>query len=209
MIGKLFVFEGLDGSGKTSTIKSLSSYFKSIGRKHIIVSQPSQTLIGGLIRSRLKKEWECNGGCLQALYLADGINIINKEIIPSLKRGIDVFCDRYSLSAYAYGSIDCDYNWLKNSFDIFINPDVTFFLDVPVSECINRLQKEKESLELYENENILNKVYNNYLQTINDFKEKHNIVKINGNQTIEKVSENIKTIFKNIEDTSFDSDCIL
>jgi dTMP kinase len=207
MKGTFLVMEGLDGSGKTSTIKLLSSFFKNIGRKHIVVTQPSQTLIGGLIRSRLRKEWECNGGCLQALYLADGINTINKEILPNLKKGIDVICDRYSLSAYAYGSVGADYNWLKNSFDVFINPDITFFLDVPVTECVKRLQKEKESLELYENENILNRVYNNYLRAINDFKEQHNIVKINGNQSIEKVSEDIKNILKNIEDTSFDSDC--
>jgi len=199
--------EGLDGSSKSTQSKLLLDWYRRNNKKCVIVTQPSQSLIGGLIRSRLRKEWSCSVNCLQTLYAADGMNTNEKEIIPRLEKGINVICDRYSLSAFGYGMLGASYEWLKKLYEVFLIPDVTFYLDTPVDECIRRLTQEKDSFELYENKDILLKIQNNYYEAIEKIGESLNVVKINGNQSIEKVSEDIKTVLKNIEDTSFDSDC--
>jgi dTMP kinase len=175
--GKLYVLEGLDGSSKSTQSKLLLEYFRKKGEKAYIITQPSQSLIGGLIRARLRKEWDCSVKCLQTLYCADGINSNEKEILPRLEKGINVICDRYSLSAYGYGCLGADYEWLKKIYEVFLIPDITFYLDTTVDECMKRLIKEKDSFELYEDKNILLEVKKNYYNAIADFENKLNVVK--------------------------------
>jgi dTMP kinase len=206
--GKLFVLEGLDGSSKSTQAKLLLDYFKQRGEKAFLITQPSQSLIGGMIRSRLRKEWNCSVACLQTLYCADGINSNEKEITPRLEKGINVICDRYSLSAFGYGMLGSDYDWLKKLYEIFLIPDITFYLDTSVEECIRRLNQEKDSFELYEDKEVLLKVQKNYYEAIVKIGEQLNVVKINGNDTIDNIHKKIITTITNLEDQSFDSDCI-
>jgi len=205
--GKLYILEGLDGSGKSSQTKLLLDYFRQRGEKAYIITQPSQSLIGGMIRSRLRKEWNCSVQCLQTLYCADGINSNEKEILPRLEKGINVICDRYSLSAFGYGMLGASYEWLKKLYEVFLIPDITFYLDTPVDECIKRLNQEKDSFELYEDKDVLLKVQKNYSEAIAKIGAQLNVVKINGEDTIDNIHKKIITTITNLENTNLDSDC--
>lgn len=188
--GKFIVFEGLDGSGTTTQSELLFRYLKEKGKKVYLTSEPTQFLIGGLIKSQISGDWKSSAECLQLLFTADRAYHLEKEIIPLLKRGINVICTRYLLSTLAYGGLDLkDENWLMEINKKFILPDLTFFLKVRPEICLQRIRKERFHRELFERDERLKKIYKNYLKFAKDFK---NIFIIDGEKPIPRVFEEIK-----------------
>ena len=183
------VFEGLDGAGKTAQIKMIADYFNGgkFGHKLQVVIEPTQLLIGGLVRSRLRGDWHSSPDALQLLFAADRADHLQKEIIPALKKGMLVVGDRYSFSTIAYGAVDCDFDWLAGINSRFMIPDLTIFLNVPVDECIRRISGERGSIELFEKASILKEIGGNYQAVIEKFQNSANIKIINGNREKEEV----------------------
>ena len=93
--GKFIVVKGLDGAGTTSQIEFLAQYLKKEKKKVYLTREPTQYLIGGLIKSWLANDWKSTPECLQLLFTADRAYHLDKEIIPLLKKGITVISDRY------------------------------------------------------------------------------------------------------------------
>lgn len=187
--GKFIVFEGLDGAGTTTQAELLIEYLKKQGCKVFVTSEPTNNIIGGLIRGQLKRHWKTSPGCLQLLFAADRANHIEAEINPALRKGRVVICDRYVLSSLAYGSLGVDLGWLKAINSRFPKPDLTLFLDTEPKECIKRLKRERCSLELFEEERKLRQVRNNYLKVIRGH---GNLVRVNGNRPITSIFADIK-----------------
>ena len=192
--GKFIVFEGLDGSGQSTQAELLFKYLKKQGRKVYLTSEPTGSLIGGLIRSQLSNHWQSNPECLQLLFTADRAFHLEKEIIPLLKKGITVICTRYILSTLAYGNVDIkDGKWLICINEKFISPDVTFLLKASPKICIRRIKKERFHEELFEKEEKLTAVLKNYLKFAKEFKNVHII---NGERPIKEVSNQIKALIQ-------------
>jgi len=192
--GKFIVFEGIDGSGTTTQAELLFKYLKKQGQKVYLTSEPTKSLIGGLIESQISGDWKSSSECLQLLFTADRAYHLEKEIIPLLKKKITVICVRYFLSTLAYGnSYIKDKNWLREINKKFILPDITFLLKVSPKTCIKRIKKERFHKELFEKEDKLKKVYKNYLKFTKEFK---NICLINGERPIKEVFEEIKEIYE-------------
>src|SRR4030042_1302074 len=93
--GLFIVFEGLDGSGQTTQIGLLERYLKMKGKKIHVTSEPSNSMIGGLIRALLTKYWKLSNVGMQLLYCADRAHHLENEILPALKKGNIVICSRY------------------------------------------------------------------------------------------------------------------
>lgn len=192
--GKFIVFDSLDGAGNSTQVKLLADYLNKIGKKTHITKEPTSGLIGGLIRSQLNHDWKSSQICLQLLFSADRAYHLEKEVIPLLKRGINVISDRYFFSTMAYGNLEInDLNWLIEINKKFILPDLTFFLKVSPRTCIERIKKDRFEITLFEKEKILEKVWKNYEVLAKKFK---NVFVINGEQPIEKVFSQIKKIIK-------------
>ncbi|MFH1894932.1 MAG: dTMP kinase [Patescibacteria group bacterium] len=188
--GKFIVLEGLDGSGISTQAELLFEYLKKQGKKVYLTSEPTRSLIGGLIASQISNHWQSSPECLQLLFTADRAYHLEKEIVPLLKKGITVICVRYILSTLAYGNSEIDGGkWLAEINKKFILPDITFLLMVSPKICIKRIKKERFHEELFEKEEKLNKVYKNYLKFAKNFK---NVYFINGGKTIKEVSEEVK-----------------
>ena len=151
--GKLIVFEGLDGSGKSIQAELLLSYLKKNGKKAHLTSEPTRYLIGGLIKSFVTHDWKSTPECLQLLFAADRAHHLYKEIIPLLKKGVTVISDRYFFSSLAFGALEIkDGDWLFDINKKFILPDLTIILKVRPKACVQRMAKEKFSLTLFEKE---------------------------------------------------------
>lgn len=192
--GKFIVFDSLDGAGNSTQVKLLADYLNKIGKKTHITKEPTSGLIGGLIRSQLNHDWKSSQICLQLLFSADRAYHLEKEVIPLLKRGINVISDRYFFSTMAYGNLEInDLDWLIEINKKFILPDLTFFLKVSPKTCIERIKKDRFEITLFEKEKILEKVWKNYEVLAKKFK---NVFVINGEQPIEKVFSQIKKIIK-------------
>lgn len=196
--GKFIVFEGIDGAGKSTQAVMINGCLRASGRAVYLTSEPSQFLLGGVIRSRLLGEWQSTPECLQLLYAADRAEHLKKEISARLAEGINVICDRYFLSSLAYGAIDCDFDWLAHLNDRFLIPDLTILLDIDAMVGADRIAVNGKSIELFEKPEILEKVRNNYESAINIFKKVMVVETVNGNRSKEEVFNDVKMLIDKI-----------
>ena len=157
MKGKFIVFEGIDGSGKTTQINQLSKWLISTdlipeNNKLVITREPGGTKLGKSIRSLLLdtsigKSPDSITELL--LYAADRSQHVNEIIRPTLDQGDWVISDRFCGSTLAYQGYGrkLDINLIKDLEAIAtqgIAPDITFLLDIPIEESIRRRRNRKD-----------------------------------------------------------------
>ena len=191
MKGKFIVFEGIDGAGLTTQAELLEKYLRSKKYEVVLTKEPTNNLIGGIIRAALKKEWSTSNRTLQLLFSADRAHHLEKEIIPALENGKIVISDRYFISTIAYGMIELEKDWLKALNSKFLLPDIIFMIDVPVEVSIKRIKASRFGFELFEEKKKLEKIRNNFLELSKEYK---NCFVINGNRSIEEVHKEIVKI---------------
>jgi dTMP kinase len=197
--GKFIVLDSLDGAGNSTQVKLLSDFLNKIGKKTHITKEPTSYLIGGLIKSQLAHDWKSSPEYLQLLFCADRAYHLEKEIVPLLKKGINVISDRYFFSTMAYGNLEIkDLDWLIEINKKFLLPDLTFFLKVSPKVCMQRIKKDRFEITLFEKEETLKKVWKNYELLAKKFK---NVYIIDGERELEKIADELKQktikIFKN------------
>ena len=157
MRGKFIVFEGIDGSGKTTQINQLSKWLNGSDlipnhNKLIITREPGGTKLGQSIRSLLldaSLEYPPYSITELLLYAADRAQHVNEIIRPSLNKGDWVISDRFCGSTLAYQGYGrkLDIQLIKDLETIAtqgIYPDITFLLDIPVEESIKRRINTKD-----------------------------------------------------------------
>ena len=127
------------------------------------------------------------------LFAADRIEH-SVEIEALRAAGTHVISDRYVLSSIAYQSLDPG---ITPERVIDVNrgiaiPDITFFFDVPVDECLRRLGQRDETRTIYEKQDILETIASNYEATL-PLHEKHfgRLVRIDGTQPIDAITTEI------------------
>ncbi len=196
--GKFIVFEGLDGSGQSTQAAKLVDYLddkKQTSRfgysGAYLTKEPTASLIGGLIRGQLTHDWQSSLECLQLLFAADRAYHLEKEIIPLLEKGVIVISDRYFFSSFAYGALKLNQEWLFKINQNFLLPDITFFIDVAPKICVERIRKNRYRAALFEKEEVLDGVWKNYKKLAKKFQ---NFYIINGEKSVDRVFEDIKTI---------------
>lgn len=182
------VLEGLDGSGSSTQVALLKKALDNSGHKVHITKEPTNNIIGGLIRGQLTKDWKTGPECLQLLFAADRAHHIEREIMPAMNDGNIVVSDRYFFSTMAFGGIDTDMDWLKKINERFVVPDLTFFIKVPASECVRRISSSRFELELFEEEKKLVRVWANYEKLADEFENVH---VIDGTQSVDDVHKEI------------------
>jgi len=136
------VFEGIDGSGKSTQAHLLANRFKSSGIVFVLTSEPSSGKIGQRLRSlsvRLPPEEEF------MLFLEDRVDHVRTLIGPALEAGKHVICDRYYYSNAAYqGSRGLDpVRILKKNQSLALAPDIVFLMCVSVEKALERIGKSR------------------------------------------------------------------
>ncbi|MGC9099531.1 MAG: dTMP kinase [Candidatus Micrarchaeia archaeon] len=193
MGGLFIVFEGLDGAGSTTQASLLESYFKSEGRKVLLTKEPTQGIVGGMIRAVLRGDLSISNEMLQLLFAADRSYHVDKEVEPALNKNYVVISDRYLFSSIAYGSASgLDKDWLKKINEKFRLPDISILIDVSPNTCIKRISENRFSVELFEKEESLRKVRQEYLELAKEFK----FEVINGEGTIEATHKKVLEVIK-------------
>jgi dTMP kinase len=170
------VFEGPDGSGISTQTKILTNWFKSRGGKVLLTKEPTNSMIGGVIRTILKKEWKVNMKTFALLFSADRAHHLSNEIEPALKNGYNVVCDRYILSTLAFNSERGTLEWLKQLNSKFKRPDFIFVMDVPGKICVERIKKSRFGMEFFEETEKLERVRKNY-KKLKDYLPNTHIIK--------------------------------
>jgi dTMP kinase len=176
--GLFIAFEGLDGSGSQHYASALARLMSEEGYRVTSTGEPTNSVIGGLIRSRQAGEWNIAPETLQLLFTADRAEHLRTKILPGLESGKIVVCDRYILSALAYNVILInDPAWLKALNTRFIQPDLTFLIKVDPKICVRRMKEEQFELNLHNEEQRLRLVWQEYEKLA---KEKDSIIVIDG-----------------------------
>lgn len=162
--GKFIVFEGLDGSGQTTQVNLLSSFLEKEGYEVIKTKEPTLTSKAGKkIEKVLSKKEKISSKKLQELFAEDRKEHLKKEIIPALKEGKAVICDRYFFSSFAYGHFSgISLDWLFKINRDFIMPDIVFFLNTKPETCVKRIAQRGSLVTLFEKKEKLEKVYSIY-----------------------------------------------
>src|SRR3989338_2915112 len=189
--GKFVAIEGLDGCGSTTQALKIEAYLRKTKKLCFLTHEPTTSVIGGLIKAYIQSDIKLSSPIsLQLLFAADRANHLAKEIIPNLDNGFNVITDRYFLSSLAYGALDInDDKWLYNINDLFLLPDFTLLIKTSAKTSVKRIKANRLGLELFENEDKLQKVWNNYEKLS---KKYPNIVVIDGEKSEEDVFEEIK-----------------
>ena len=142
--GRLIVFEGAEGAGKTTQIKLLAERLSSVGVPCLAVREPGGTPVGDDIRQiLLHPEQEITAATEALLFMASRAELVAREILPSIVEGLVVLLDRFFLSTYAYQIVgrrlpDDEIRAANRLATAGLIPDLTLLLDVPVGEGLGR-----------------------------------------------------------------------
>jgi dTMP kinase len=134
MKGKFFVFEGVDGSGKSTQAKMFAEFLRLRGRDVVEVRDPGSTPVAEQIRAIIKDK--TNGSISHKtqllLFEAARAEMVDKIIRPSLEAGKIVICDRFTDSTLVYQSVMNklyigDLEMFNNYVTFGVEPDLTFY----------------------------------------------------------------------------------
>ncbi|MCH8741908.1 dTMP kinase [Patescibacteria group bacterium] len=191
--GKFIVFEGLDGSGKTTQANFLRIFLKRKGCRIVLTKEPTQdSVVGRKIRKVLDGKLEIRPNILQQLFAKDRREHLENVIIPALKAGEVVISDRYYFSSFAFGvSSGVDLEWLIQINDEFLLPDLTLILKVFPAICLKRIEKRGDPKTLFEEEKKLRKIWQTYQILPKRFANVHII---GGEKPIKQVFSKIKAL---------------
>ena len=196
MLGRFITFEGGEGAGKSTQIQLLAEYLKLKGIPCTITREPGGIKISEDIRNILlnKAESNCTDYCEALLIAAARVQHVHDVIMPSLKAGKVVLCDRYVHSTFAYQAYGrgLDIGFLKEinaPATTQVMPDFTFFLDVPPTVAFARKDKrmaldriEQAGLSFHE------RVYNGFLKLASEDKK---IIQIDGCLSVQSIHSSI------------------
>jgi dTMP kinase len=161
MAGLFITFEGIDYCGKTTQARKLTSYLKMKNHSILLIREPGGDRISEKIRKILLSEK--NAGVTPMaellLYEASRAQLTQKVVLPALKQGKIVVCDRYYDSTLAYQSYGRGLNnkiirWLNQIATFGLTPDLTILIDVPVEVTRERRETVRRKADRLEKENI-------------------------------------------------------
>ncbi|MBN1301375.1 MAG: dTMP kinase [Melioribacteraceae bacterium] len=198
-------FEGLDFCGKSTQVKLLADYLRGKGQNVELIREPGGTFISEKVR-RILLDRENHDMTIETellLFSASRSQLVREIIIPLLKKNYYVISDRFHDSSIAYQGYGrgIDIHKVKEiqSFAIdAANPDITFFIDIPLDEVKRRRNKfEPESWDRIEIsvDDFYKKVRDGYLE-LAEAENRFRI--INGLNSIEQIHDQIVKEIENL-----------
>lgn len=193
--GVFIVFEGIDGSGKTTQIAKLCGSLNALGRSTVMTREPTDGDIGKLLRSYLTGEKSADIRAIAPLFAADRLDHITAKagILDLMSSGHIVLCDRYYLSSYAYQALDCSLDWvieLNAMAKELAKPTLHIFLDVPAEISMSRVTSRGEA-ELFEKLERQQRVRENFFALFERFKGEENILVLDGTRDPDTIAADI------------------
>ncbi|QQS34068.1 MAG: dTMP kinase [Acidobacteriota bacterium] len=146
MKGKFITFEGIDGSGKTTQLRSLETYLRASGHDVVTTCEPGGTPLGRRLRATFLESDETVSPLAELLlFAADRAQHVEHLIRPSLAASKVVISDRYADATEAYqgGGRGFDADLVAEVIGLAtggLEPDLTVFFDIPVETAFKRME---------------------------------------------------------------------
>ena len=156
-MSRFITFEGIDGSGKSTQARLLADYLSGKGTKVFFTKEPGEGKLGEAIRNEIldRRDIDIEPYAELCLFCADRAQHVRELILPKLEDSYTVICDRYYDSTLAYqGSgrgLDPELVFrMAMASSLGVEPDITFFLSIPVEQALLRLRdrgKERNRMD--------------------------------------------------------------
>ena len=148
--GKLFVVEGIDGSGKTTQLALLAKWLSSAGHPVFVTEWNSSALVKAATKSGKKKN-SLTPMTFSLLHATDFADRLLYNIIPPLKAGMIVLADRYAYTAFSRDAArGVDRRWVRELYSFAVRPDLAVYFRVPIEVSADRLLARRVKLKFYE-----------------------------------------------------------
>ncbi len=195
--GRLIVFEGIDGAGKTTQIDLLEQHLRKSGKQVYRTAEPTESVTGGLLRDALGGVTKRSACELAALFTLDrifhNVNPVN-GIDKMIAQGVDVICDRYYYSSLAYQGSETDTEWVRSmnlNCPEIRRPDLCIFLDLTPEQSMERILRGRVTQEIYETAERLEAVRNQFYRVIESLRDRDRIAVVNAARSMEEVHAEI------------------
>ncbi len=148
--GKLFVVEGIDGSGKSTQLMLLHQWLQAEGYGTVFSEWNSSPLVRDTTK-RGKKKKTLTPSTFSLIHATDFADRMEHNIIPLLKAGAVVLCDRYIFTAFARDVVrGMDSKWVRELYGFAVRPTGAFYFRVPLDVAMKRLLDGRNGFKFYE-----------------------------------------------------------
>src|SRR5450830_1166165 len=148
--GKLFVVEGIDGSGKTTQLALLAKWLSAAGHPVFQTEWNSSALVKAATKTGKKKN-ALTPMTFSLLHATDFADRLLYKIIPPLKAGMIVLADRYAFTAFARDATrGVDRQWVRELYSFAVRPNLSLYFRVPIDVSVDRLTARRVKLKFYE-----------------------------------------------------------
>lgn len=148
--GKLFIVEGIDGSGKSTQIDLLYKWLTNEGYAVVYTEWNSSPIVRKTIKQG-KKNIALTPLSFHLIHAADFADRTERQIIPALKAGAIVLADRYIYTAFARdGARGMNPEYVRKVYSFAVRPTVAFYFRVPLKEALQRILVGRPMLKYYE-----------------------------------------------------------
>jgi dTMP kinase len=148
--GKLFVVEGIDGSGKTTQLSLLAKWLSAAGHPVFVTEWNSSALVKAATKAGKKKN-ALTPMTFSLLHATDFADRLLYNIIPPLKAGMIVLADRYAYTAFSRDAArGVDRRWVRELYSFAVRPDLAVYFRVPIEVSTDRLLARRVKLKFYE-----------------------------------------------------------
>ena len=148
--GSLVAVEGVDGSGKSTQIYLLKRWLELRGLK-VFFTEWNSSVVVKKATSKGKKRQLLTPTTFSLIHCTDFSDRYERQVLPLLKAGYIVLCDRYVYTAFARDAVrGCSRPWLHNLYGFARKPDITFFFDTPLDIALERILTGRPQLKYHE-----------------------------------------------------------
>ena len=169
--GRLIVFEGTDGAGKTTMLDMAANYLRArFGGERVLVEKQPTDLSR---KTRLFQKMMYSGRhedidyrAVQLLTLSDRVQHNHAIIVPALKAGKIVVCDRYLYTSVA-NMLARGYReeeWFFSACRCIVKPDLAFLAYVEPALAVSRIRARPQEAERFLDETLLKNVAEEFLR---------------------------------------------
>ena len=148
--GRLIAVEGLDGSGKSTQIYLLKRWLELQGLKVFFSEWNSSALVKSAT-SKGKKRELLSPTTFSLIHATDFADRYERQLLPMLRAGYLVLCDRYCFTAFARDTVrGCPPEWVRGLYNFAAHPDLTFFFKANLEISLQRILDGRPQLKYFE-----------------------------------------------------------
>jgi dTMP kinase len=148
--GFLIAVEGLDGSGKSTQIRLLFHWLYGLRLRVHFTEWNSSALVRGATK-RGKKSQLLTPTTFSLVHATDFADRYERQILPMLRGGYIVLCDRYSYTSFARDAVrGCDPDWLRSMYGFARRPNITLYFKLPLEVALGRILEGRPRLKWFE-----------------------------------------------------------